>query len=195
MRVCFRSSVQPGLIDEYRRRHAAVWPEMLRALKDAGWNNYSLFLGRRRAPDGLRRVRRLRRSPGPDGPDRGQRPLAGRDGHPLRGRRPGAGPGLPAHGNLQPRGPVVRGQRRRGQPPDRKRNNHEHHRNGAGPARGARHRGPFVGLWQLRHPLQGVRHARHPADRPGEAGRRREGPRTDRPGAHGGAAHSVGQGG
>ncbi|MCQ6273125.1 L-rhamnose mutarotase [Pseudarthrobacter sp. R1] len=45
MRVCFRSSVQPALIDEYRRRHAAVWPEMLRALKDAGWNNYSLFLG------------------------------------------------------------------------------------------------------------------------------------------------------
>lgn len=45
MRVCFRSSVQPGLIDEYRRRHAAVWPEMLRALKDSGWNDYSLFLG------------------------------------------------------------------------------------------------------------------------------------------------------
>jgi L-rhamnose mutarotase len=45
MRVCFRSSVQPALIGEYRRRHAAVWPEMLRALKDAGWNNYSLFLG------------------------------------------------------------------------------------------------------------------------------------------------------
>ena len=48
MRVCFRSSVQLELMDEYRRRHAAVWPEMLRALKDAGWNNYSLFL----APDG-----------------------------------------------------------------------------------------------------------------------------------------------
>ena len=45
MRVCFRSSVQPGLIDEYRRRHSAVWPDMLRALKEAGWNNYSLFLG------------------------------------------------------------------------------------------------------------------------------------------------------
>ncbi|WP_350005954.1 L-rhamnose mutarotase [Pseudarthrobacter sp. WHRI 8279] len=45
MRVCFRSSVQQGLIDEYRRRHAAVWPEMLRALRDAGWRNYSLFLG------------------------------------------------------------------------------------------------------------------------------------------------------
>jgi L-rhamnose mutarotase len=45
MRVCFRSAVQPALIAEYKRRHAAVWPEMLRALKDAGWNNYSLFLG------------------------------------------------------------------------------------------------------------------------------------------------------
>ena len=44
MRVCFRSSVQPELIDEYRRRHAAVWPEMLHALRDAGWKNYSLFL-------------------------------------------------------------------------------------------------------------------------------------------------------
>lgn len=48
MRVCFRSSVQPELMDEYKERHAAVWPEMLSALKSAGWNNYSLFL----APDG-----------------------------------------------------------------------------------------------------------------------------------------------
>ncbi len=45
MRVCFRSSIKPALIDEYKRRHAAVWPEMLRSLKEAGWNNYSLFLG------------------------------------------------------------------------------------------------------------------------------------------------------
>jgi L-rhamnose mutarotase len=49
MRVCFRSSIQPALMDEYRRRHAAVWPEMLTALQEAGWSNYSLFLG----PDGL----------------------------------------------------------------------------------------------------------------------------------------------
>lgn len=48
MRVCFRSSVQPALMDQYKQRHAAVWPEMLSALKSAGWNNYSLFL----APDG-----------------------------------------------------------------------------------------------------------------------------------------------
>lgn len=49
MRVCFRSSIQPALIDEYKRRHAAVWPDMLLALKEAGWNNYSLFLSQ----DGL----------------------------------------------------------------------------------------------------------------------------------------------
>jgi L-rhamnose mutarotase len=29
---------------EYRVRHAAVWPEMLRALRDAGWRDYQLFL-------------------------------------------------------------------------------------------------------------------------------------------------------
>ncbi|SFT76669.1 L-rhamnose mutarotase [Arthrobacter sp. ov118] len=49
MRVCFRSSVKPSQIPEYRRRHAAVWPEMLRELQSAGWHNYSLFL----ADDGL----------------------------------------------------------------------------------------------------------------------------------------------
>lgn len=43
-RVCFQLQVRPELIPEYRRRHAAVWPEMLRALKAADWNNYSLFL-------------------------------------------------------------------------------------------------------------------------------------------------------
>ncbi|TFD65413.1 L-rhamnose mutarotase [Cryobacterium ruanii] len=43
-RVCFALQVKPERIDEYRERHAAVWPEMLRALKTTGWNNYSLFL-------------------------------------------------------------------------------------------------------------------------------------------------------
>jgi L-rhamnose mutarotase len=31
-------------MDEYRRRHERVWPEMLQALADTGWGNYSLFL-------------------------------------------------------------------------------------------------------------------------------------------------------
>ena len=45
MRVCFRSSINPEYLEEYRRRHAQVWPEMLRELKNAGWHDYSLFLG------------------------------------------------------------------------------------------------------------------------------------------------------
>lgn len=43
-RVCFVLQVRPERIEEYRARHAAVWPEMLEALREAGWGNYSLFL-------------------------------------------------------------------------------------------------------------------------------------------------------
>lgn len=43
-RVCFTLQVRPDMLDEYRARHAAVWPEMLRALRDAGWRDYQLFL-------------------------------------------------------------------------------------------------------------------------------------------------------
>ncbi|MZE81065.1 L-rhamnose mutarotase [Streptomyces xinghaiensis] len=43
-RVCFLLQVRRERIDEYRERHAAVWPEMLDALSAAGWRNYSLFL-------------------------------------------------------------------------------------------------------------------------------------------------------
>lgn len=48
-RICFQQQIHPDRIEEYKRRHAAVWPEMLEALRDAGWHNYSLFL----RPDGL----------------------------------------------------------------------------------------------------------------------------------------------
>ncbi len=43
-RVCFQLQVKRDRIEEYRRRHAAVWPEMLHALHETGWHNYSLFL-------------------------------------------------------------------------------------------------------------------------------------------------------
>jgi len=43
-RVCFLSRVRPDRLEEYRRRHEAVWPELLSALRDCGWTNYSLFL-------------------------------------------------------------------------------------------------------------------------------------------------------
>jgi len=44
VRYCFLLRVRPDRIDEYRQRHRAVWPEMLAALRDAGWRNYSLHL-------------------------------------------------------------------------------------------------------------------------------------------------------
>ncbi|GAA1635540.1 L-rhamnose mutarotase [Microbacterium flavum] len=43
-RVCFRLRVRPELMDEYRARHAEVWPEMRAAIARAGRRNYSLFL-------------------------------------------------------------------------------------------------------------------------------------------------------
>ena len=43
-RVCFTLQVRQDRMEEYAERHAAVWPEMLRALHDTGWTNYSLFL-------------------------------------------------------------------------------------------------------------------------------------------------------
>lgn len=43
-RVCFLLKVRPERLDEYKERHKAVWPEMLTALSETGWRNYSLFL-------------------------------------------------------------------------------------------------------------------------------------------------------
>ncbi|PYE48996.1 L-rhamnose mutarotase [Deinococcus yavapaiensis] len=43
-RVCFLLHVKPERLDEYKARHANVWPDMLEALRETGWHNYSLFL-------------------------------------------------------------------------------------------------------------------------------------------------------
>ena len=48
-RVAFVLKVRADKLEEYKRRHEAVWPEMLAALAETGWHNYSLFL----RPDGL----------------------------------------------------------------------------------------------------------------------------------------------
>lgn len=48
-RVAFVLKVKADRLEEYTRRHASVWPEMLAALRETGWHNYSLFL----RPDGL----------------------------------------------------------------------------------------------------------------------------------------------
>lgn len=49
-RVCFLLHLKPNRVQDYLEAHDAVWPEMLDALRDAGWHNYSLFL---RPDDGL----------------------------------------------------------------------------------------------------------------------------------------------
>lgn len=43
-RICFLLKVKVAMLDEYKARHAAVWPDMLQALHECGWRNYSLFL-------------------------------------------------------------------------------------------------------------------------------------------------------
>ena len=48
-RVCFLLRVKSERLDEYKQRHRSVWPDMLEALSETGWTNYSLFL----QPDGL----------------------------------------------------------------------------------------------------------------------------------------------
>ena len=44
MRVCFQLQVKPDRLGEYKERHAHVWPDMLAALRETGWSNYSLFI-------------------------------------------------------------------------------------------------------------------------------------------------------
>lgn len=43
-RICFVLQVKRERLEEYKARHLCVWPEMLNALRSAGWRNYSLFL-------------------------------------------------------------------------------------------------------------------------------------------------------
>src|SRR5437899_8315772 len=48
-RICFVLHVKKDRLEEYKERHRTVWPEMIDALRETGWHNYSLFL----RPDGL----------------------------------------------------------------------------------------------------------------------------------------------
>jgi len=48
-RVGFQFKVRQDRLAEYKEHHKRVWPEMLAALRETGWHNYSLFT----RPDGL----------------------------------------------------------------------------------------------------------------------------------------------
>lgn len=41
-KIAFRMRLNPGALEEYRRRHDALWPELEKLLRDAGIEDYSI---------------------------------------------------------------------------------------------------------------------------------------------------------
>ena len=42
-RLAFKMKLNPGFIEEYKKRHNELWPELHKLLKDAGLSEYSIF--------------------------------------------------------------------------------------------------------------------------------------------------------
>jgi L-rhamnose mutarotase len=42
-RMGFRMRIRPGTEEEYLRRHQEIWPEMIEALRRAGFRHYSIY--------------------------------------------------------------------------------------------------------------------------------------------------------
>jgi L-rhamnose mutarotase len=40
----FRMQLKPGVVDEYRKRHDEIWPELSALLTESGIHDYSIFL-------------------------------------------------------------------------------------------------------------------------------------------------------
>lgn len=43
-KFAFKMHLNPGMEEEYRRRHDEIWPELVELLKDAGVQDYSIHL-------------------------------------------------------------------------------------------------------------------------------------------------------
>lgn len=43
-RYVFRMRLNDGMADEYKRRHDAIWPDLVDLLRDAGVSDYSIHL-------------------------------------------------------------------------------------------------------------------------------------------------------
>lgn len=56
----FRMQLKPGTVEEYRRRHNEIWPDLAAAISAAGIHDYSIFLDE--ATLGLFAVLKLRDS-------------------------------------------------------------------------------------------------------------------------------------
>ena len=42
-RFAFKMQLKPGCEKEYEKRHAAIWPELVKMIKDGGVSNYSIY--------------------------------------------------------------------------------------------------------------------------------------------------------
>jgi len=43
-RVSFKMKLKPGMKEEYKKRHDAIWPELKILIKTSGVSDYSIFL-------------------------------------------------------------------------------------------------------------------------------------------------------
>lgn len=43
-KIAFRMTLLPGMAEEYKRRHDAIWPELVELLRGAGVEDYSIHL-------------------------------------------------------------------------------------------------------------------------------------------------------
>lgn len=45
-RFAFKMFLKPGFEEEYQKRHAAIWPELVKMIKEQGVQNYSIYWDR-----------------------------------------------------------------------------------------------------------------------------------------------------
>jgi L-rhamnose mutarotase len=43
-KIAFKMQLYPGQVDEYKRRHDALWPDLEQLLRETGIRDYSIFL-------------------------------------------------------------------------------------------------------------------------------------------------------
>jgi len=43
-KVAFTMKLKPNVIDEYKRRHDEIWPELVNLIRENGISDYSIFL-------------------------------------------------------------------------------------------------------------------------------------------------------
>ncbi len=43
-RLAFKMKLKPGFAGEYKRRHQAIWPELVALMKETGISDYAIYL-------------------------------------------------------------------------------------------------------------------------------------------------------